>query len=430
MKKSKLFDAIAQIDDRFVDRCLQDERAAAEKNDEKTLPSPKSVALKKAALIAVSVALILAISMSVTIFLSNRPRDSIVSDHGLNIGFDDLQIENRGAKLVVQTEKSKIQVGEDLPVSFYCICGAEEEYAQNAPKTATAEILMSYTGVAQDKIVETVQKINDATTRDYTWNGSFESIKNEQMVVSTEIFSKGYDSINSSNGGSGVLVWALEVEKKYADGSKKTDQDSVALYYQIVGDEIYLTPGDETLMLARSAVQKMGEGVCFFGSSRVDETTQSVYDHVKWVAPETITLETRNDAAIALIKVYEELLAEYRSLDLERVYRVAHEDYELLNKLIAEGRRDEYQKPVYDDEFLRTFYLGNVRRVIEALLSLDCYYDQLDEPMIERMLTDFEEYAAVKYAAQCKIFDDATPKVLFYMYRKTRNTNEHFISWT
>ena len=58
--------------------------------------------------------------------------------------------------------------------------------------------------------------------------------------------------------------------------------------------------------------------------------------------------------------------------------------------------------------------------VIEALLALDCYYDQLDENGVLRMKNDFEEYLKIDYASASKYFDDASQETMFEMYRSGR----------
>ena len=55
--------------------------------------------------------------------------------------------------------------------------------------------------------------------------------------------------------------------------------------------------------------------------------------------------------------------------------------------------------------------------VIEALLALDFYYDQLTEKSIQRMMNDFMDFAAIDYASASKVYKDASNETMFDMYR-------------
>ena len=414
MKNTKLFDAISRIDDRLIDRCLNREKEAPGKLSLRPRNRAKT---KGVAFAAVSAVLVLAISLSAAVIFSGRPvASSVIDDQGLKVGFEGAgEAYSSGAKLALKTSKSKLAVGEDLPVSLYCICGSG---AESAPSEITAKVVMSYSRINPEKSIETVKEIGDGTAPDYTWNGSFEGLKSEDLVVPAAVFTEDTESVTASDG---VLVWALEVRKAYADGRESVDRDSVALYYQIEEDEIYLNPTDESLELARSAVQKLESGCVFLpGSSNLLLSLSDVYESTaKWVAPEMITLETKKDAAVALIKLYEDLLVEYRSCDVERCYQVLTEEYARLNGMSQKARIEEYKKPEYDDEILKVIDLHRTRMTLEALLALDCYYDQLDERMIERMLANFDEFIEID-RVRSKFYDDYNEKPLFSMFRKAR----------
>ena len=203
-----------------------------------------------------------------------------------------------------------------------------------------------------------------------------------------------------------MIVWALEVSKEYSDGSKSTERDSAAMYYRIEDNEVYLKPSDETLELAEIAVEKLRQELVFMPgvSSNLMHTLYDEYEYTaKWVAPELITLETKSDIAEAFIKLYEDMLKEYHSCNLDWFYENVRPGFELNEENSA-------------DYYMIT-RLQNTRMVIEALLALDCYYDQLGEQSVQRMMNDFAEFAAVDYASASKFYNDASDETMFDMYR-------------
>ena len=121
------------------------------------------------------------------------------------------------------------------------------------------------------------------------------------------------------------------------------------------------------------------------------------------MAPELITLETKEDSALALIKLYEDLLIEYRSCDLNWFYENVKSGYE--------------PDPNHKDEYMKITRIQTTRMVIEALLALDCYYDLLDEQGLQRMTSDFKEYIAIDNASASKYYDDVSTETMFDMYR-------------
>ena len=164
----------------------------------------------------------------------------------------------------------------------------------------------------------------------------------------------------------------------------------------------------ETKELAKTAVDKLQQSLVFMPgvSSILTHTLNDEYENTaKWVAPELVTLETKNNGAAALIELYENLIKEYRACDLDAYY-----DTQV--KACAQPGKIEF-----DDEFIRIREIQNSRMVIEALLALDCYYDQLKEKDVSRMLGDFDEFAAIDYASSSKYYDDASEKTMFDMYR-------------
>ena len=169
--------------------------------------------------------------------------------------------------------------------------------------------------------------------------------------------------------------------------------------------EKYLNPSEETMEIAKTAVEKLQLGVVFFPGLDVHKSVTGVYnDTAKWVAPELLTLETKQDASIALIKIYEDMLEEYRSCNLERFYE----------NLISGNN------PTGDilTEHNKIVRLQVTRMVIEALLALDCYYDLLDTYNIQRLTDDFNEYLIIDNYYTSKYFNYASTETMFEMYRR------------
>ena len=169
--------------------------------------------------------------------------------------------------------------------------------------------------------------------------------------------------------------------------------------------EKYLNPSEETMEIAKTAVEKLQLGVVFFPGLDVHKSVTGVYnDTAKWVAPELLTLETKQDASIALIKIYEDMLEEYRSCNLERFY-----------ENLSFGNNPTGDILTEHNKIVR---LQVTRMVIEALLALDCYYDLLDTYNIQRMTDDFNEYLIIDNYYTSKYFNDVSTETMFEMYRR------------
>lgn len=408
MNNSRMFDAVARIDDRLIERCLNRKKYCPDNTDNSVPVLRNRAALRRAFPITVSLALIIAISFSiiVTAYFLKQPVDTgLPGGQGLNIGFDFTKDEPvTGVRIAVAADKSKVNVGEDLPVSIYSICNAEDE---KVPSGVTAKIFMSYSRIDPDNMIETVKVIDDGMSAGYRWNGSAEQMKSEKITIPAAVFTKAEKTaaVRGLTGTDGVIVWALEVNKKYADGSESTERDSVALYYRIEDNEVFLKPGGETTELAETAVEKLQGAAVFEPSLGSERTLTEEYNMTaKWVAPELITLETKKDAAIALIGIYENLLNDFRSCDLDRFYANTKPGFE--------------PEAEYRDEYMKIVRLRTTRMTIEALLALDCYHDLLNTDEIQRMTEDFNEYVAVNNASESRFYDDVPTETMFDMYRR------------
>ena len=417
MHNSEMFDAAAHIDEQLIERCLK------KKNDcpagiENSRPAVRGGKVRQYIPIAVAALLVIAIGLSALMIAVFSKKPEQPADKGLKIGFEDKD-ETTGARIAIETEKAQVNVGEDLPISIYSVCNA----AGDAPESVTARVLMSYSRIDRNKLTETVKVIDDGTADAYTWNGSFERMSGDRIVVPAAVFTKA-DATDDAEGpteSDGVIVWALEVSKKYGDGSKRMEKDSAALYYKIEDNAVYLTPSDETLELVGTAAEKLWQGLVFFPgiSSDLNHTLYDEYEHTaKWVAPELITLETKSDAALSMIKLYEDILEEYKISDIDGFY-----EYEAMLGAYLEEHAPcpMSDAPKMSEEHRRVLDLLHTRLELEALLALDCFYDQLDKTDVARMTGDFAEFARIDHTAASKVYDSVfTEGTMFDMYRSGR----------
>lgn len=405
MKTSVMFDAMAHIDHRLTDRCLNRKNNSSYNKNLKSTTVQHACIARKAFSIACPLILIVAVVLStIMIGLISKQASGPVVEPELKIGFDFVEHESlNGAEIAVVADKSRLNIGEDLPVSIYAACSSHDEKSLSS---VSARIIMSYSRIDPNNMIETVKVIDDGTIADYAWNNSIEQMKSEKSVVPANVFTTA-DKRTQIQGlieTDGVVVWALEVNKKYSDGSEAIEHDSVALYYKIEDNKVYLKPSEETLELANTVVDKLQQAVVFSPGLDMMQSLPEVYNNTaKWVAPELITLETKEDSALALIKLYEDFLTEYRSCDLDWFYENVKSGYEPDND--------------HKDEYMKITRIQTTRMVIEALLALDCYYDLLSEQDIQRMMADFKEYITINNASASKYYDDVSNETMFEMYR-------------
>lgn len=179
----------------------------------------------------------------------------------------------------------------------------------------------------------------------------------------------------------------------------------------------------ETVALAEAAVQKLQEQVVFSPSFSNSQTfsLEKAYETAKRVAPELLDLETRQDAALALIECYENFLNKAHEYNFEECYS--------LGKKAMECGTSNLWKP--DENFMYGMELIRTRYTLEGLLALDCYFNLLDEQSIEQMLVKFEEFVELNNNATIIAFNETSSGTLFEMFRKSlRRSNESDINIT
>lgn len=183
---------------------------------------------------------------------------------------------------------------------------------------------------------------------------------------------------------------------------------SIFLYKSTITDSSICTPTAETIAKAEEIVHELSKEVVF-SISYLNETTTTdkLYNIAKSVVPEVEAFEAMENATIALIAVYEELIAraenfdfkEYFSTDIDTLLTTENEMFRIGSSILGE------------------------RNTIEALLSLDCYYDRLDNQEIQRMIEDFEKLASIIESARNANNVSYEPSILFYQYCGYREMN-------
>ena len=386
---TRLFDALAEVDERFIEGSRGAPALSQESHPRFSL---WHLTARKKRVLAATLSFVLLVAIALPLCLR------LFGDEELG--------RIAPVKIAVIPESDRIAVGEDLTVSVYCVCRSAED--EKTPTRATARVMMSYSSDDPNNFTETVKEIDDARGTEYTWNGSYDTMRCETLTVPAEIFTKGEDD-------GGVIVWSLEVEREYSRGKTYSSADSVAYYYDIKDGEISLKVEEDTLQLAKAAVEKLADAQVFntIHDSSPTPTTERYNSTAKWVAPEVTVLETKSDAALALILLYEEMLKEFRALDLESYY-----EYYNTHPL-----PDYEDRPADHKQLQREYHcLEDIRYAIEALLALDCYYDLLSDADYIRMYSNYEEYVTIKNTAGSKYRDYHPDVVRFDYYRLTRYT--------
>lgn len=145
-------------------------------------------------------------------------------------------------------------------------------------------------------------------------------------------------------------------------------------------------PDIKTVETARKVVQALDQEVVF-SISYLDQNTDTyrLYDIAKKSVPLLGAFETDSDAAVALIKIYEELLSQARKYDFESWLSADIDTFS--NDAMYQTGTDILAKA----------------ETIEAMLALDCYYNLLNDQEIERMTADFLEMATILAKAEAAV---------------------------
>lgn len=166
------------------------------------------------------------------------------TDKGLMIAPDADDPEG-AVKIAVTTNKAVIKAGEALSVSVYAMTGSEIDYQQEpVPVNVTAKISMSYARVDPWFNKEVIKEISDGTKKDYTWYGSYDTMKAEEITVPADVFTEKEETDGKTgekfSANEGAIVWFLEVHKEFSNGETDDERSGAALYYRIVGEDVFL----------------------------------------------------------------------------------------------------------------------------------------------------------------------------------------------
>lgn len=209
---------------------------------------------------------------------------------------------------------------------------------------------------------------------------------------------------------SGFAVNAQENSSAVIVSQDRTDASSYKGAVNSSASELQQA-SNETLLLAKDVVQKLAQEVVF--SLGLECTLEHMYNTAKWVSPEVMTLEAKEDASLALIELYEEILTEFGKYDIDSY-----------NAFWEKALDSAVDKPVVINDFIkRGQELFSMRETIEALLALNCYYNLLDTPQIQRMINDFEEFSSINNSSTLKIYSESDSSSLFEKYRAVYDTD-------
>ena len=156
-------------------------------------------------------------------------------DRGFSIGFDSTLSEpDSDVKIAIKIAKSRITVGENLPIYLYYWSNySYNEYDPN-PLKVTAKISVIFDKDNKTERVVTIKKIEDFTL--YTYKtvilNNDEQYKPETFTLSTDDFI--YEE--------GAIVWGLETHILFPIGSPQEqliENSSVALYYRVENKYIF-----------------------------------------------------------------------------------------------------------------------------------------------------------------------------------------------
>ena len=156
-------------------------------------------------------------------------------DKGFSIGFDSTLSEpESGVKIAIKIAKSRIIVGENLPIYLYYWSNySYNEYDTN-PLKVTAKISVIFDKDNKTESVVTIKEIEDFTL--YTYKtvvlNNDEQYKPETFTLSTD------DLIYEG----GTIVWGLETHILFPIGSPQEqliENSSVALYYRVENKYIF-----------------------------------------------------------------------------------------------------------------------------------------------------------------------------------------------
>ena len=259
MKKTKMFDAMAQIDDQYIDRCLAQKKPLAEPS-EKESGYRKKPSSRKAVLLITSFVLVILMTLSVIMIVpySNKPNDPASEEPGVESQADSYSEKHSGNEQSesVESKNSEADVnlnGTDLSVKAetfdpFAFAKTIETYSSTDFATVYSDISDLY--ASSDNVVYgTVESVaywdlNGSANTIYTFsiNGVVKGDIPENAVISV-ITAGGYCRLRS-------LVSAFG-KGKYESYSEK-EIDETVIHHTFAGVTDEPAAGDRYLLYLSS----------------------------------------------------------------------------------------------------------------------------------------------------------------------------------
>jgi len=172
----------------------------------------------------------------------------------------------------------------------------------------------------------------------------------------------------------------------------------------------YIKTNDETILVAKRVVQKLADNVVF--SLSLECSLEQMYNTALWVSPELSDLGKMEDASRALIKIYEEILAEIYNYNLT-------DYYSFWKKASQNTNATPVVLPYHIKQVRRLLCM---RETIEALLATDSFYELLDEDDLQRIKKEFEVFSNLILSSIENTPKDTQSFILFNQYRSYRES--------
>ena len=215
-----------------------------------------------------------------------------------------------------------------------------------------------------------------------------------------------------------MLVLSMIIPVFAADATANTTIDiDHSIGFESSSPELNIA-SKETLEIAKDAVEQLEKEIVF--SLGLECSLDHMYNTAKWVVPDVAVLETKKDASLALIEVYEEILT-----------AASNYDFDNYNAFWKKAMANALDNPAELSDYIRygRKILGE-RETIEALLALDCYHDLLDGYQLQRMSRDFNEFANIVSDSSKQYYSDAESYTVFELYRSAREGSKDAIKGT
>lgn len=221
-----------------------------------------------------------------------------------------------------------------------------------------------------DYIVRNIKAVNYRKTPHLGGGSGF-------LLSITLLDEKGEQLGNIRIGGSGYVKGLLGYAP-YTKSSKKICTDYILGIENRLCNKLRDVP-DETIERADRIVSKlMHEAIFSIELFDANTSTKAEYERAQNTVQELSEFETTDGSAVALLKLYEKMLDQAEQYDFAEYMKT--ETAEIINDM--------------DKHRLGQNILSEAE-VLEALLSLKCYKDQLSVPEQKIMFKNFNKFAVI-----------------------------------